>query len=52
MIRRMLNKNQNMTQSESEEEAVNLDDKEDEMTFLRTVTTRSERMVKVTSKFF
>ena len=27
-------------------------DKEDEMTFLRAVTTRSGRMVKVTSKFF
>jgi len=40
------------TQSESEEEAANLDDNEDEMTFLRAVTSRSERMVKVTSKFF
>ena len=40
------------TQSESEEEAVNLDDNEDEMTFFRAVTTRSERMVKVKSKFF
>jgi len=27
-------------------------DNEDEMTFLRAVTTRSGRMVKVTSKFF
>jgi len=38
-------------ESESEEKAVNLDDNEDEMTFLRAVTT-SGRMVKVTSKFF
>ena len=35
MIQRMLNTNQNMTQSESEEQVVNLEDNEDEMTFLR-----------------
>ena len=54
MLRRMLKKKQNMTEyeSESEEEAVNLDGNEDEMTFLRAVTTRRGRMVKVTSKFF
>ena len=54
MLRRMLKKKQNMTEYESEsgEESVNLDDNEDEMTFLRAVTTRSGRMVKVTSKFF
>ena len=40
------------TESESEEQVVNLDDNEDEMTFLRAVTTRSGRTVKVTSKFF
>ena len=39
------------TESESEEEVVSLDDNEDEMTFLRALTTRSGRMVKVTSKF-
>lgn len=52
MIQRMLNTNQNMTQSESEEQVVNLEDNEDEMTFLRGVTTRSGRTVKVTSKYF
>ena len=40
------------TESESEKQVVNLDDNEDEMTFLRVVTTRSGRTVKVTSKFF
>ena len=40
------------TESESEEQVVNLEDKEDEMTFLRGVTTRSGRIVKVTSKYF
>ena len=40
------------TESESEERVVNLEDNEDEMTFLRGVTTRSGRIVKVTSKYF
>ena len=40
------------TESESEEQVVNLKDNEDEMTFLRGVTTRSRRTVKVTSKYF
>ena len=40
------------TESESEEQVVNLEDNEDEMTFLRGVTTRSGRTVKVTSKYF
>ena len=38
------------TESESEEQVVNLDDNEDEITFLRAVTTRSGRTFKVTSK--
>ena len=40
------------TESEREEQVVNLDDNKDEMTFPCVVTTRSRRTVKVTSKFF
>ena len=40
------------TESESEQQVVNLESNEDEMTFLRGVTTFSGRTVKVTSKYF
>ena len=39
-------------ESESEEQVVNLDENEDEMTFLRAVTTHRKRTVKVMSEFF
>ena len=40
------------TESESEQQVVNVEGNEDEMTFLRGVTTPSRRTIKVTSKYF